>query len=248
MLAFRLAVHCRHWLSPPGRRLVAVAAFMACATVPIAFSQTLAPPSDAELSQHGWQVPQFPLGSVIMNNRGGSAPLSAAIERHREQRSSGYDTFAFDSIALWNGAVQLAREPLSVIVLHKVNDRINAVAYRDRDIPPGLPQIWQTPAEFFTAGGNCTSYALAKLLALQEGGLVPSDALILIGHLLDDTPHALVVVRLPDNVWYALDNRNSHIIPTTDLLDFVPWFAVSDKFTWIYRHDLAAINRLRSAQ
>jgi predicted transglutaminase-like cysteine proteinase len=213
-----------------------------------ASAQSLAPPSDAELSQHGWQVPRFPLGSVIMHNRGGSAPLSAAIARHREQRSSGYDTFAFETIALWNGAVQLAREPLSSIALHKVNERINAVAYRDRNIPPGLPQEWQTPAEFFTAGGNCTGYALAKLLALQEAGLIASDALIVIGHLLDDQPHALVVVRLSNDVWYALDNRNSQIIPTTDLLDFVPWFAVSDKFTWMYKHDLAAISRLKSAQ
>lgn len=201
-------------------------------------------PSDSALEEHRRLLPSFPLATLMVKNKGGSPRLREVLLRHADQKQSEFTGFSLDAIKTWDESRALVNKKFRLNALQLLNSRINETPYHD--VRP-LGTVWMTPVEFVSAGGNCTGYAVAKLIALKEGGWPLSTFVLLIGHLLDDTPHAVVAVSiLGEPTWYILDNRHADLRASTDVLDFVPWFTVSLDTTWLYDHDLEAIERLKA--
>ncbi|MEN3973793.1 transglutaminase-like cysteine peptidase [Emcibacter sp. SYSU 3D8] len=159
------------------------------------------------------------------------------MERYQVLKGQNFDGFPLYAIESWQYAITQGENMKSVSQLVSLNASINQVPYRSRSNRIDDLQ-WPTPLEFITSGGECIGYAIAKFLALRESGWLRSTTLIVVGRLLDDTPHAVVVVRsLQDSEWFQLDNRTDAIVPTRHVNNFIPFFALSDTFIWIYKHD-----------
>ncbi|HEX3971290.1 MAG TPA: hypothetical protein VHX19_08195 [Stellaceae bacterium] len=67
----------------------------------------------------------------------------------------------------------LAPLPLREKVI-RANDALNHVPYVPTTRNWGRPMYWEAPLEFLAYGGQCQDYAIAKYMALRQGG-VPAD-------------------------------------------------------------------------
>lgn len=221
-------------------RLILGALILLASAMPVAAARVF--PSDSAIEEERQLLPSFPLATLVMKNVGGSPRLRAALHRHEAQKASEFSGFSLDAIKTWEDSRLIGGHPPSPKALRDLNAKLNGLPYRD--MPPSADE-WQTPLEFTTSGGNCTGYAVAKLIALNEGAWLPSTFLLIVGHLLDGSPHAVVAASpLGEANWYVLDNRHPDVRISRDVLDFVPWFALSFNATWMYDHDLKAIGRM----
>ncbi len=93
----------------------------------------------------------------------------------------------------------------------------------------GVEDIWTSPLATLAAGaGDCEDYAIAKLVALREAGIAPSDLrLVILRDLVSREDHAVVAARVEGH-WRMLDNRYFLLLEDSDLSKVEPIFAIDD--------------------
>jgi predicted transglutaminase-like cysteine proteinase len=115
-----------------------------------------------------------------------------------------------------------------------VNDIVNRVRYvNDIDIY-GKSDFWATPIEFFSNGGDCEDYAIAKYTALRALG-VPEERLriLIVQDLQKNIPHAILVVYT-DSGAMVLDNQIKTVISTDRVAHYKPIFSINRQAWWLH--------------
>jgi predicted transglutaminase-like cysteine proteinase len=118
-----------------------------------------------------------------------------------------------------------------------VNAALNhTIRYRFDTNPSG--DHWATPRETLDQrAGDCEDFVIAKMHALRDLGVPPSDLFMIIGH--DATAgvaHAVLLVRAQGQFW-VLDNRSDQLIPQQDYRQFYPIISFSAAGrSWLHRY------------
>ena len=95
---------------------------------------------------------------------------------------------------------------------------------------------WRTLAEFLNAGGDCEDFAVAKYFVLREFGVDADDMRIVIGKEPQRAAHhAMLAVRLADEVWLLENDNTIHRNGGQDINRFV--YAINERGIWDHERD-----------
>ena len=115
-----------------------------------------------------------------------------------------------------------------------VNDLINRTEYINDSRNWGKSDYWETPVEFFTRGGDCEDFAIAKYASLRALG-VPEERLRIT--ILQDTqkgiPHA-VLALYTDNDVLILDNQIKSVRSSSSIGHYKPIFSINRHAWWLH--------------
>ncbi len=119
--------------------------------------------------------------------------------------------------------------------LRAVNAYANRVTYRTDQENYGVEDYWATPREFFTRGGDCEDYAIAKYFSLRKLGWSASDLrVVVLQHELRNELHAVLVAYV-DGTAYVLDNLDPEVREHASIRYFRPIFSINETSWFLHR-------------
>lgn len=123
--------------------------------------------------------------------------------------------------------------PLETMV-NRVNAMANKVPYINDSRNWGKSDYWETPIEFFTKGGDCEDFAIAKYASLRALGVPDNRMRVAI---VKDTqkgiPHAILIVYT-DNGPMILDNQIKTVTASDDINHYKPIFSINRTAWWLH--------------
>lgn len=123
--------------------------------------------------------------------------------------------------------------PLETMV-HRVNAMANKVPYINDSKNWGKSDYWETPIEFFSRGGDCEDFAIAKYASLRALGVPDNRMRVAI---VKDTqkgiPHAVLIVYT-DNGPVILDNQIKAVTASADVNHYKPIFSINRSAWWLH--------------
>ncbi len=116
----------------------------------------------------------------------------------------------------------------------KVNDLINRQKYIIDRENWGESDYWATPVEFFTRGGDCEDFAIAKYISLKLLGVPEERMRVAIIHdKIKDIPHAVLIVYT-DKGAVLLDNQIKEVRYTDKVSRYRPIFTINRQAWWLH--------------
>jgi predicted transglutaminase-like cysteine proteinase len=144
----------------------------------------------------------------------------------------GYEPF----VQQWNAFLATIRNDTAYEQVRRVQEYVNFFSYV-RDAPASAgSDYWKTPAEFFTASGDCEDYVIAKYWSLRKLGFQPADLRILVVYARRaQTAHTVLRVRIGGG-FLLLDNLYDRVRPMAAARgDYIGLYALNEKFAYLFR-------------
>ncbi len=119
--------------------------------------------------------------------------------------------------------------------IEQVNDFLNQVDYVDDRSAYGENGYWgASPDRFFSGGGDCKDYAIAKYASLRALGFTDMDLRIaVVQDKVKDIAHAILIFYSGDE-GYVLDNQNKKIEPIEAVNRYQPYFSINETSWWLH--------------
>ena len=119
--------------------------------------------------------------------------------------------------------------------IEAVNAYVNAAPWISDEENYGVSDLWATPGQFLTRGGDCEDYAIAKFFSLLRLG-VPADHMrILVVHdSVRDLVHAVLEVTTPKGA-VVLDNLAPEVIPVEKAQQYQALYSVNLQHLWLHK-------------
>ncbi len=116
-----------------------------------------------------------------------------------------------------------------------VNNFLNSVDYVDDRSAYGESGYWgATPERFFSGGGDCKDYAIAKYASLRALGFTNDQLRVaVVQDKVKDIPHAILIIYSGDE-GYVLDNQNKKIEPIEAVNRYQPFFSINTSSWWLH--------------
>ncbi len=134
----------------------------------------------------------------------------------------------------WSNFLESIRSLTPRRQLDAVNRWANAKPYVEDWTNWGVPDYWETPAEFVARGGDCEDYAIAKYFSLVRLGFSPAALRIVV---VNDRNlqafHAVLAVRQSGQTW-LLDNAVPAVVPMSVAIQYAPVYALNERSWWLY--------------
>lgn len=134
----------------------------------------------------------------------------------------------------WSNFLESIRSLTPRRQLDAVNRWANAKPYVEDWTNWGVPDYWETPAEFIARGGDCEDYAIAKYFSLVRLGFSPAALRIVV---VNDRNlqafHAVLAVRQSGQTW-LLDNAVPAVVPMSVAIQYAPVYALNERSWWLY--------------
>jgi predicted transglutaminase-like cysteine proteinase len=117
-----------------------------------------------------------------------------------------------------------------------VNDYVNQSRYIEDGENYGKSDYWATPIEFFSRGGDCEDFAIAKYASLRALGF-SSDRLriVIVQDTWKNVAHAILAVYTNGGV-VILDNQNKRVETAADVDRYQPIFSINSTSWWLHKH------------
>ncbi len=130
--------------------------------------------------------------------------------------------------------------PLDVMA-ERVNSMINGQHYIVDSRNWGQSDYWETPVEFFTRGGDCEDFAIAKYVSLRALGVPEERLRVAIVHdKQKNVPHALLIVYT-DKGAMVLDNQDKRMRASSDVHRYRPIFSINRQAWWLHNRPTATV-------
>lgn len=137
-------------------------------------------------------------------------------------------------LAAWQAFIRETAKLPVARQLDAVNRWANAHPYVEDWANWGLPDYWETPAEFFTRGGDCEDFAIIKYFTLTALGVSPDDMRIMV---VNDTNleifHAVLAVRQTSGEPLVLDNQAKDVVPISLVPHYRLIYSLNEKGWWM---------------
>ncbi|MBL1147889.1 MAG: hypothetical protein HND56_03695 [Pseudomonadota bacterium] len=139
-------------------------------------------------------------------------------------------------LQLWKAELSRIRHLSTADKIAAVNNYINKVQYITDAKNWGQTDHWATPVEFFSRGGDCEDFAIAKYASLRALG-VPAERLrIAIVHdKIKNIPHAVLIVYAENGQSYVLDNQDKAMRNINNVTRYKPIFSINQGSWWMHR-------------
>lgn len=120
--------------------------------------------------------------------------------------------------------------------IKRVNDFLNQVDYVDDRTEYGEAGYWgATPDRFFSGGGDCKDYAIAKYASLRALGFTNDQLRVaVVQDTVKNLAHAILIIYADDG-GYVLDNQDKKIEPIEAVNRYQPYFSINTSSWWLHR-------------
>ena len=117
-----------------------------------------------------------------------------------------------------------------------VNNYINQVKYITDSKNWNKRDYWATPIEFFSRGGDCEDFAIAKYASLRALG-VPTERmrLAIVQDKIKKIPHAILIVYADNGSTYVLDNQDKRTKRLETVSRYKPIFSINKQSWWLHK-------------
>lgn len=137
-------------------------------------------------------------------------------------------------IRKWQQDLMAYRDLTLRDMAEKVNDQVNAQKYIVDSRNWGTSDYWATPVEFFTRGGDCEDFAIAKYTALRALGVPEERLRIAIVHdNQKNIPHAVLIVYT-DSDSLMLDSQIKTMRSSRNVSRYRPIFSINRDAWWLH--------------
>lgn len=193
--------------------------------------------------------------SLVSTANAAFAPLDGhypALFGTEERRSGSLDPFTkwtsmfsrFDRslhdpdgqkvIRQWKADLEPMKGETVGTMARKVNTLVNRHPYINDSRNWGRSDYWSTPVEFFTRGGDCEDFAIAKYASLRLLGVPEERLRIAIVHdKIKDMPHAILIVYA-ENGPLVLDNQVKDALEADTVNRYKPIFSINRTAWWLH--------------
>ncbi len=143
---------------------------------------------------------------------------------------------ASSGIAAWRSEIKSLKGLAPHVQVKKVNDFLNKVAYVDDLSHYGLNGYWAaTPERFFSSGGDCKDYAIAKYVSLRALGFSADQLRVaIVQDKIKNVVHAILIIY-SDEGNFVLDNQDKQVKPITAVNRYQPLFSINSTRWWLHR-------------
>jgi predicted transglutaminase-like cysteine proteinase len=133
----------------------------------------------------------------------------------------------------WNNFIQSQKgNPDKIATLRAVNRFINDVKYVDDRASWKESDYWETPYQFFSKGGDCEDYAIAKFVTLLKIGFDNDDMrVVVLNNTHVNTIHAVLVVYVNGKA-YLLDNQIPIVTEAKEINYYHPIYSINETNWW----------------
>lgn len=116
-----------------------------------------------------------------------------------------------------------------------VNSYINQTRYIEDSANYGKSDYWATPIEFFSKGGDCEDFAVAKYASLRALGFSTDQLRIMIVQdKIKRIAHAILIVYTPEGA-FVLDNQQKSVLPQDQVKRYEAVFSINSTNWWLHR-------------
>ena len=139
-------------------------------------------------------------------------------------------------VAAWREEIQSLKGLPAHEQVERVNNFLNKVVYVDDRSQYGENGYWAaTPERFFSGGGDCKDYAIAKYASLRALGFSTDQLRVaVVQDKIKDIAHAILIIYSSEGN-FVLDNQNKRVEPITAVNRYQPIFSINSTSWWLHR-------------
>lgn len=157
---------------------------------------------------------------------------TTVMTRFEQQMTTAAET---PRIQAWKAKLQSLKSASAKDQVSAVNEYINNVAYVEDSRNYGISDKWATPVEFFTRGGDCEDFAIAKYASLRALGFSTDQLRIaIVQDKIKNIAHAILIVYTEDGT-FVLDNQDKRTRQVQDVTRYQPVFSINATNWWLHR-------------
>ncbi len=138
-------------------------------------------------------------------------------------------------VQVWKTEIQSLKKLSVRDQVAGVNEYINSVRYIEDNRNYGKSDYWATPIEFFSKGGDCEDFAIAKFASLRALGFSADQMRIaIVQDKIKNIPHAILIVYTEDGT-FVLDNQDKRARYAQDVNRYKPIFSINSTNWWLHK-------------
>ncbi len=138
-------------------------------------------------------------------------------------------------IKMWKANLDVLANRSLFEKINGVNNYINKTRYVTDKRNYSKSDYWATPVEFFTKGGDCEDYAIAKYTSLKALGVDDSQMRIAIVEDKIKNVHHAVLIVYTGNGAYILDNQSKNVKQINSVSRYKPIFSINKTSWWLHK-------------
>ena len=140
-----------------------------------------------------------------------------------------------EGVAEWRKEIQSLKGLPRREQVKRVNDFLNQIEYVDDRTVYGESGYWgATPERFFSGGGDCKDYAIAKYVSLRALGFTDDQLRVaVVQDTVKNIAHAILIFYSGDE-GYILDNQNKKIERIEAVNRYQPYFSINERSWWLH--------------
>jgi predicted transglutaminase-like cysteine proteinase len=138
-------------------------------------------------------------------------------------------------IMMWKSTLKNLEGQSARAMIEGVNDYVNDVRYIEDKNNYGKSDYWATPAEFFSKGGDCEDFAIAKYASLRALGFTTDQLRIaIVQDTVKNIAHAILIVYSEDGI-FVLDNQDKRLREASSVARYQPIFSINSSSWWLHK-------------
>lgn len=140
-----------------------------------------------------------------------------------------------EGVAEWRKEILSLKDLPRREQVKRVNDFLNKIEYVDDRSVYGENGYWNaTPERFFSGGGDCKDYAIAKYVSLRALGFTDRELRVaVVQDTIKNLAHAILIFY-SGGEGYVLDNQNKKIEPIEAVNRYQPYFSINETAWWLH--------------
>lgn len=138
-------------------------------------------------------------------------------------------------LQMWKASLRSMKSLSTEEKIKAVNEYVNRTRYIEDNQNWSKSDYWATPIEFFSRGGDCEDFAIAKYASLRALG-VPHDQMriAIVQDQIKNIPHAVLIVY-SDEGTFVLDNQEKMAKQASAVTRYKPIFSINRTSWWLHK-------------
>ncbi len=138
-------------------------------------------------------------------------------------------------VQVWKSSIQNLKGKSIAEQVKGVDEYINNVRYVEDNRNYSKSDYWATPMEFFSKGGDCEDYAIAKYASLRALGFSADQMRIaIVQDKVKNVPHAILIVYTDEGA-FVLDNQEKRTKKADQVARYKPIFSINSTNWWLHK-------------
>ena len=178
----------------------------------------------------------FRTKEIKSNDVSSFSKWTGMLNRFEKQLASYSTSGSSPRLQMWKKKLSSLQNKDVAEQITAVNEYINKVKYISDKNNWGKGDYWATPIEFFSRGGDCEDYAIAKYASLKALGM-PTERMriAIVRDMVKNIHHALLIVYAQDGNTYVLDNQVKATKKLQNVTRYKPIFSINQKSWWLHK-------------